>query len=274
MQYKEIAIHKDGSQDYARLCMYILDVSEEFQKSLMRPMILICPGGGYEMTSDREAEPVAMKFLAMGFHVGVLRYSTAPSRYPTALFEVAEAVKTAKKHAMSWNIDSAKIYVMGFSAGGHLAATYGASWNKCFLTEGLETNPDTLKIAGLILCYPVITAEAQYMHEGSFRSLLGEDYPKRRDELSIERIVDKDFPKTFLWHTFTDDVVPVENSLMLAAALRKAGVNLELHIYPTGGHGLSLADEITSSSDGRMVCKPVQSWISLAETWLKDDLIQ
>lgn len=274
MQYKEIAIHKEGSQDYARLCMYILDVSEEFQKGLMRPMILICPGGGYKRTSDREAEPVAMKFLAMGFHVGVLRYSTAPSRYPTALFEVAEAVKIAKEHAASWHIDSEKIYVMGFSAGGHLAATYGAFWNKSFLTEGMGTNSDTLKIAGLILCYPVITAEAQYMHEGSFQSLLGEEYLKRRDELSIEKIVDKDFPKTFLWHTFTDDAVPVENSLLLAAALRKADVNLELHIYPTGVHGLSLASEISSSSDGRMVCKPVQSWISLAKTWLKEDLKQ
>ena len=109
------------------------------------------------------------------------------------------------------------------------------------------------------------------MHEGSFINLLGEDYPEKKDAVSIEKLVTKDFPKTFLWHTYTNQSVPVENSLLLAMALRRADISLELHIYPEGRHGLSLADETTSSCERRDELNvPVQTWISLLKTWLRE----
>ena len=108
------------------------------------------------------------------------------------------------------------------------------------------------------------------MHKVSFRNLLGSSYKEKKKELSIERLVTADMPPCFIWHTFTDPTVPVENSLFLAEALKRAGVSTELHIYPTGGHGLSLADETSSNPDGSSICEPIQSWIDLLGTWLKE----
>ena len=268
MQYEVISIHTEQSAPNTKFYAYILDSSKEFQPDLIRPMIILCPGGGYEKTSDREAEPVAMRLLAMGYHVGILRYSVAPARFPTALLELAEVMKLVHENHEKWHVDWNQIYVQGSSAGGHLAASLGVFWNKPFLYKAAGTKPDILKPAGLILNYPVITSKKKYSHEGSFRNLLGSEYKEKKKEVSLEKLVTSDMPPCFIWHTFTDTTVPVENSLLLAAALRGAGFSTELHVYPTGGHGLSLADESTSRADGSSVCPPVQSWIDLLEVWL------
>ncbi len=269
MQYEVISIQTEQSAPDAKFYAYILDSSKEFQPGLIRPMIILCPGGGYRMTSDREAEPVAMRLLAMGYHVGILRYSVAPARFPTSLLELAEVMKIVHENHEKWHVDWNRIFVQGSSAGGHLAASLGVFWNKPFLYEAAETTPEILRPAGLILSYPVITSKKKYMHEGSFRQLLGSDYKEKRKEMSLEKQVTSDTPPCFIWHTFTDQTVPVENSFLFAKALRKAGVPTELHIYPTGGHGLSLADETTSEPDGSAVCETIQSWISLLKVWLE-----
>lgn len=269
MQYEVISIQTESSALDAKFYAYILDSSEEFQPGRVRPMVILCPGGGYERTSDREAEPIAMRLLAFGCHVGILRYSVAPSRFPTALLELAEVMKLVHEKQEVWHVDQNRIYVQGSSAGGHLAASLGVFWDKPFLCKKVGTVPEVLRPAGLILNYPVITSKEKYMHEGSFRNLLGEQYKERKRAVSIERQVTSHMPPCFIWHTFTDDIVPVENSLLLARALKKAGVSTELHIYPIGGHGLSLADANTSRPDGGTICEPVQSWIDLLEVWLK-----
>ena len=235
----------------------------------------MCPGGGYEMTSDREAEPMAMQFLAMGYHVAILRYSVCPVRYPAALLQVAESVLYLKEHTDEYHIDPEKIVVQGCSAGGHLAANYGIAWNSPFLTKlmGMENDPEQLCVAGLLLCYPVITS-GEKAHEESFRNLLGEQYEEKKDELSLENQVTPDTPPTFLWHTATDETVPVENSLYFFQACLQQGVSAELHIYPVGGHGLSLANEETCRANGIGVQKECQSWICLAQTWLEEILIK
>lgn len=269
MMYKEIPLKTEGSQEYARLCTYLLDSSREFQEGLLRPMVILCPGGAYARASDREGEPIAMKLLAMGYHVGVLRYSAAPSAYPTALLELSEAMLLIHANAPEWHVDKNNIFVQGSSAGGHLAACLGVFWNRPFLYERIGVSPELLKPRGLILNYPVITTNPKYTHEGSLRNLLGASFDERIDEVSIEKQVSDHMPPCFIWHTFTDPVVPVENSLLLAQALRSAGVSTELHIYPVGGHGLSLGDESSSAKDMSAVCRPVQSWISLLGIWLK-----
>lgn len=270
MIHKKIEIKARGMEAVGNLFTYFLDSSIEMRPNEKRPVILMCPGGGYEMTSDREAEPMAMQFLAMGYHVAILRYSVCPVRYPAALLQVAESVLYLKEHADEYHIDPEKIVVQGCSAGGHLAANYGIAWNSPFLTKlmGMENDPERLCVAGLLLCYPVITS-GEKAHEESFRNLLGEQYEEKKEELSLENQVTSDTPPTFLWHTATDDTVPVENSLYFFQSCLHQGVSAELHIYPVGGHGLSLANEETCRANGIGVQKECQSWIGLAQTWLK-----
>ena len=275
MIHKKIEIKARGMEAVGNLYTYFLDSSIERRPDEKRPVILMCPGGGYEMTSDREAEPMAMQFLAMGYHVAVLRYSVCPVRYPAALLQVAESVLYLKEHADEYHIDPEKIVVQGCSAGGHLAANYGIAWNSPFLTKlmGMENDPEQLCVAGLLLCYPVITS-GEKAHEESFRNLLGEQYEEKKEELSLENQVTPDTPPTFLWHTATDETVPVENSLYFFQACLQQGVSAELHIYPVGGHGLSLANEETCRANGIGVQKECQSWIGLAQTWLEEILIK
>lgn len=275
MIHKKIEIKARGMEDVGNLYTYFLDSSIEMRPNEKRPVILMCPGGGYEMTSDREAEPMAMQFLAMGYHVAILRYSVCPVRYPAALLQVAESVLYLKEHTDEYHIDPEKIVVQGCSAGGHLAANYGIAWNSPFLTKlmGMENDPEQLCVAGLLLCYPVITS-GEKAHEESFRNLLGEQYEEKKEELSLENQVTPDTPPTFLWHTATDETVPVENSLYFFQACLQQGVSAELHIYPVGGHGLSLANEETCRANGIGVQKECQSWIGLAQTWLEEILIK
>lgn len=275
MIHNKIEIKARGMEAVGNLYTYFLDSSIEMRPNEKRPVILMCPGGGYEMTSDREAEPMAMQFLAMGYHVAVLRYSVCPVRYPAALLQVAESVLYLKEHADEYHIDPEKIVVQGCSAGGHLAANYGIAWNSPFLTKlmGMENDPEQLCVAGLLLCYPVITS-GEKAHEESFRNLLGEQYEEKKEELSLENQVTPDTPPTFLWHTATDETVPVENSLYFFQSCLQQGVSAELHIYPVGGHGLSLANEETCRANGIGVQKECQSWISLAQTWLEEILIK
>lgn len=274
MLYEAISIQAEGSAPDTKLYIYILDSPGTFQQGENHPMIILCPGGSYEKTSDRESEPIAMKLLAMGYHVGILRYSVAPARFPTALFELAEVMKLVRINASKWHVKEDAVFVQGSSAGGHLAASLGVFWNQPFLYEKAGVEPAVLKPAGLILNYPVITSRNKYTHEKSMRNLLGEHYNEKKYRdlkklVSIEKQVSEEMPPCFIWHTFTDQTVPVENSLFLAEALCKAHVSTELHIYPVGEHGLSLADETTVKPDGSKYCEEVQSWIDLLEIWLK-----
>ena len=267
MIHKKIEIKACGMEAVGNLYTYFLDSSIEMRPNEKRPVILMCPGGGYEMTSDREAEPMAMQFLAMGYHVAVLRYSVCPVRYPAALLQVAESVLYLKEHADEYHIDPEKIVVQGCSAGGHLAANYGIAWNSPFLTKfmGMENDPEQLCVAGLLLCYPVITS-GEKAHEESFRNLLGEQYEEKKEELSLENQVTPDTPPTFLWHTYEDICVPVENTLMYAAGLRRVGVPFELHIFEKGEHGLSrVSDELIWS---KRKFEREYPWLSLSVDWL------
>ena len=127
-----------------------------------------------------------------------------------------------------------------------------------------------IRPSGLILCYPVITAGGA-AHRGSFDCLVGEQATKEElDQVSLELHVHKDMPKTFIWHTYEDQAVPVENSLYLATALRKAGVNFELHIFPRGLHGSALANEETSGIRQELVIPAAQKWIELVHTWIEE----
>lgn len=271
MIYKEYPIRTEGSTDMARLSVYLISHSEEINIR-ERPLIIICPGGGYSWVSEREGEMLALQWLAYGYHAAVLYYSVEPAVYPTALLELAVAVKMMKENARDWHIDADKILIEGSSAGGHLAASYGMFWNKEFIAKKLEASTEIFRPAGMILNYPVITS-GEYAHEDSFRSLLAGEYDNMKDEMSLENQVSADTPPAFIWHTNEDGLVPAENSLLLALAMRKQGIPVELHLYAKGGHGLSLADERTNGPDGLGNVKECQSWMALADTWLREIIL-
>lgn len=252
----------------AKLSVYISENSPEIDKERKHPLVLVCPGGAYAMTSDREAEPIALQFLAAGIHAAVLRYTVAPDgRFPTQIFEVARAIELIRAHADEWNCDKDRIMICGFSAGGHLCASYATLWNHGFVCESLDVDPEMIRPNGAILCYPVIDPE-EYPHRGSFVNLLGEriDDEALVTLLSPQKQVTADTPPMFIWHTFADDTVPVQNALIMASALAAKNISVELHIFPHGGHGLSLADERTGSHPG-VWQKDCTVWIELAKRW-------
>lgn len=253
----------------AKLYTYLLDNSPEMNMERTRPLVLICPGGGYEFTSDREAEAIAIQYNAMGYHACVLRYSVAPAEFPQALCELAWSVAYLREHAHEYAINKDAILVAGFSAGGHLAASIGVYWKEEWLQEQSGFTPQQIQPNGLILSYPVITS-GEYAHRGSFESLMGTKKSQELEEyLSLEKRVTSDVPPVFIWHTFEDLVVPLENTLMFVNALRKADVSVEVHIFPNGGHGLGLASKETMvAATGYGVQKHCQSWIRLAGEWI------
>lgn len=225
------------------LTTYLLDTSPEMPNANVRPAVLIFPGGGYWMCSDREAEPVAMAFLAQGYHAFVLRYSLKENAaFPAPLQDAEESLECIRKNAESWGIIPNKVAVCGFSAGGHLAAALG--------TMG-RIRPDAL-----ILGYPVIL--------DSLSHILPFPIP------SLEKEVDAQTPPAFIFTTANDSVVPVRHSLQFAEALNQAGVPFELHIFQEGAHGLSLARPHTSSGFKELVHAGVARWLELCTVWLEN----
>ena len=257
-----------------RVYAYLHETSPEISPTgtKVRPAVVIVPGGAYFFTCDREADPVALQFLAAGYQVFTLRYSIEPARYPTALLQLAALIAHIRENAAAYHVRPDAIAVCGFSAGGHLAASSGILWDEAVIHDtlglrGREGRPD-----GMILSYPVITS-GEYAHRGSFDNLLGDrkDDPAWLEHVSLEKQVDGTTPPAFIWATWNDELVPMENSLLLAGAMRRAGVPFELHIFPDGMHGLSLANEVslTDGQEDRQLVPAVAQWMDLAKVWLK-----
>lgn len=224
-----------------------------------KAIIVICPGGAYRYLSPRESAPVARAFEAMGHETSILYYRIREEGDgPLGL----EPVRQLSERVAQLRRDhpDTPIYVCGFSAGGHLAATLGVHWR----TLGLE-RPD-----GLILCYPVITAEEGLCNAESIENIA---QACERGFFSLEKHVTHDTPPTFLWHTASDGDVPVENALLFASALRRCGIPFELHIYPFGEHGLSLAtEEVEQPEKGRLPDPHVAGWIGQCGEWIRQML--
>ncbi len=207
--------------------------------------VLVCPGGGYvNLAMDHEGRQVAEWFNSFGVTAFVLKYRLGPRyRHPAMLEDARRAMRIIRSRAKEFGIDPARVGVMGFSAGGHLASTLSTHFQ-----EG--ERPDFA-----ILCYPVISFTTRYTHSGSMRFLLGDPPdPALVWELSNELRVTSQTPPTFLFHTNADTAVPPENSVLYYLALRRAGVPAEMHIYQEGRHGVGLApkDPVLSTWPGRL----------------------
>jgi acetyl esterase/lipase len=207
--------------------------------------LIVCPGGAYAGLAAHEGQDYALWLNQYGVSAFVLKYRLGSKgyRHPAELQDAARAVRLVRSRAADWHIDPRRVGIMGSSAGGHLASTllthYDAGdTNSPDLVERLSSRPDLG-----ILCYPVVTM-GEYTHRGSRDNLLGRNpSPDLVKLLSNELQVTKDTPPCFIWQTFEDKTVPVENSLLFAGALRRAGVPFDLHIYQHGGHGLGLGDK-------------------------------
>jgi acetyl esterase/lipase len=207
--------------------------------------IVICPGGGYGGLAPHEGKGYALWFNEHGVTAFVLKYrlGSAGYRHPVMLQDAARAIRTVRARAEEWRLDPKRVGIIGSSAGGHLASTLLTHFDagQAEATDPIErvsSRPDFG-----ILCYPVISM-GEHTHQGSKNNLLGkEPSPELVRELSNELQVTKDTPPCFIWHTAEDKAVPVENALLFAGALRKAGVPFDLHIYERGNHGMGLGSQ-------------------------------
>lgn len=207
------------------------------------PTVLICPGGAYKFVSDsNEGKPFAEKLNAHGYNAFVLFYSVGSGngRFPYPLYDVAKAIRFIKSKAKELNINADEISLMGSSAGGHLCAFFATQYKR--FEEEYDGEGCSLKPNALVLCYPVITMR-ELTHKVSRQIFLGAFSGKaEREKASVELNITSDYPPTFAWHNKDDSSVNVQNSIMLHEALEEKGIQNELHLYETGGHGIGLAE--------------------------------
>jgi acetyl esterase/lipase len=207
--------------------------------------MVICPGGGYGMLAPHEGNDYALWLNQHGVTCFVLKYRLGSSGYhhPAMLNDAARAMRWVRAHADDYKIDPHRVGIMGSSAGGHLASTLlthfdSGATNASDVIERQSSRPDTG-----ILCYAVISM-GEFTHHGSKDNLLGKNpSPELVKLLSNELQVTTNTPPCFIWTTFEDNVVPLENTMLFAEALRKNQVPFDLHIYQKGGHGMGLADK-------------------------------
>ncbi|MFD2614964.1 alpha/beta hydrolase [Paenibacillus gansuensis] len=226
--------------------------------------VVVCPGGGYWLKAYHEGEPVAQWLNSIGISAFVLHYRTAEDGYhhPCPLMDVQRAMRLVRSKAQDWNVDPHRVGVLGFSAGGHLAASAGTLPDIRYTgrpaaddTDRLDARPDLM-----VLCYPVISF-GPHGHHGSRDNLLAghTDAAELAELFSLENRVNGHTPPAFLWHTADDEGVPVQNSLMFAEALSRHNVPFDLHVYRHGRHGLGLAEEDAH----------VGTWTAVCAEWLK-----
>ena len=230
--------------------------------SAATPAMIVCPGGGYgALASNHEGRQVAGFLNSLGIAAFVLRYRLGPRyHHPIELGDAQRAVRTLRAHAGEWRLDAARVGVMGFSAGGHLAMSASTLFDagdpgSVDIVDRSGSRPDIV-----VLGYPVISMTAPWTHAGSKRNLLGDDANvDMARRLSGEHAVTRETPPTFIFQTNEDRSVPAENSLHYFLALRQAGVPAEMHIFEKGPHGVGLANDDPS----------LAPWSTLLATWLR-----
>ena len=226
------------------------------------PALVVCPGGGYRaLASNHEGRQVASYLNSLGVAAFVLRYRLGPRyHHPIELGDAQRAIRTLRSHATEWRLDPARIGIMGFSAGGHLAMTASTRFDAgkadaADAVDRVSSRPDFA-----VLGYPVISMTEEWTHKGSRTNLLGDNPdPELAKSLSGERAVTKETPPTFLFQTTEDTTVPAENSVHYYLALRKAAVPAEMHVFEKGPHGVGLANDDVALSE----------WSKLLANWLR-----
>lgn len=269
MRIERVELPRSGyGSGVAALTAYVQD-NVEAQAARRRPGVLICPGGGYAFCSDLEAEPIALALVARGLQAFVLDYTvlddaeTGPL-LPAPQLDLARALALVRSRADEWLVDEKDLGVLGCSAGAHLCASYaGVMHDEAFLARAgvfsSVARPDWQ-----VLCYPVIDLDAGWPPDSAYAARICDVGSPLR---CAQDLVGSDTPRTFLWHTATDETVPVRNAYLYAEALASHGVDHECHVFHEGRHGLSLATE-QSARWGDCVNPHVAHWLDLVIEWI------
>ncbi|MFW5981431.1 MAG: alpha/beta hydrolase [bacterium] len=227
----------------------------------LKAAVMICPGGGYSHRANHEGVDIARWLNSLGLSAFVLHYRVAPYSYPYPVLDAKRAVRYIRYYARNWLIDTNKICVMGFSAGGHLTSMLGNDFDYGNSDSNDPIERESCRPDAMVLSYPVISF-GKYTHRGSRDNLLANNLSDEMiRKFSSEKNVKAGTPPTFIWHTANDNAVPVENTLLFAKALSNAGIPFEAHIFPEGRHGLGMANEK----------EDVAIWTELCVKWLANN---
>lgn len=233
------------------------NVTAYIHENGVRPAIVVFAGGAYAKRAPHEGGAVAEFFYKNGYNTFSVDYRVAPNRHPAPLMDAQRAIKLVRYHATEWGVDPNRVFVVGFSAGGHLAGCVATMEDICRVGDELDTV--NARPNGAILCYPVISSDPTIAHKGSFENLLGERVDELRDAFSVDKTVDENTCPCFLFHTMEDATVPVQNTFRMLEALRKHSIPVESFITPYGRHGIGLAQEIGGC----------EQWPALSLDWLR-----
>lgn len=282
---------KDNSE--ATLTTYVLQKDEYDHRGLKRPVVIVCPGGGYQFVSYNEGEPVALAYARHGYCAFVLRYSVGiENPFPKALTELALAVKFVRSHAEEWNIDAQDITVAGFSAGGHLAMSLGVFFDKPFLHDAVDSTEEEIRPNALVLGYPAITLVPwdrgpvnpeiiRMMEEGLIPDMRGADIHQvlagkmevsqgEMDNFNLLNHISGKTPPVFVWGSNQDPVIHPSDLWGLAEKLRSYNVPYELHIFGRGPHGQGTSDEVVLDKK-HLTGFHLREWTPLSLKWLEEN---
>ncbi len=241
----------------------------------IRPAILVIPGGGYQgVCSDREGEPIALAFVAHGYNAFVLHYRVGKEgdHFPKQMIDAGKAMIYIREHAEQYYVDPARVFMTGFSAGGHLTGSMATMFDYEEMKAEFGDKYPMIRPTGAILCYPVVSAMV-VTHQGSFENLTGKSFAELTVEdkrkFSLECAASEKSAPMFIWHTAEDELVPIAGSLALAEKLASLGLSFKLSVYPYGTHGLALGNEITECGNRKWVQKMGEGWVDEACLWMK-----
>ena len=251
----------------ALLEAYVHDAHAELQIG-KRKAIIVCPGGGYTFLSEREGEPIALQYFAAGLNAFVLRYSIKENAQDCApLIEACLAIKYLREHADELYVDPDNVFIIGFSAGGHLAAWTGTMWHCPEMAAHLEgADPEICRPTATLPCYAVISSD----YNSRSIAILSGGNEEDILRFSLERLADERTAPAVLWHTAEDAVVPVMHSILYANALSKHKIPFELHVFPKGPHGLALANKETWVGKPTYDSPYVEPWIGMSLRWINE----
>lgn len=289
MRLEEIKLHE--SLDDICLSAYLHDPILGTAMDFQRPAVVICPGGGYISISEKEAEPVALRFLAEGYNAFVLRYSIGAGRalFPAPFIDLARAMIRIRTEAKRFNIDPGRITVCGFSTGGQVAAMLGTGWMDPYLKDTTGVEPALFKPDNLILCYPLLNME-RFMNvsrggspematvsEMVFSAAFGTPFPPEEDMEKwncLSKVSNQTVP-TFIWTVSGDTIIDPQDSFEFARGMMQCKRPVEFHLFQHGHHGMSLGSPLVGFDETQAkALGNSHRWFQLAMKWLDQQALE